>query len=52
MSKNKISIKATSEKTGLTHVFDDIEQLVRDFEATRQGRHPRSLSMAKGFMIG
>lgn len=49
MSKNKIGIKAASEKTGLTHVFDDIEQLVRDFEATRQGRHTSELINGKRF---
>lgn len=49
MSKHKISIEATSEKTGLTHVFDDIEKLVKDFEAKRQGRHTAELINGKRF---
>jgi hypothetical protein len=49
MSKNKISIEATSEKTGLTHVFDDIEKLVKDFEAKQQGRHTTELINGKRF---
>jgi len=49
MSKHKISIEATSEKTGLTHVFDDIEKLVNDFEAKRQGRHTVELINGKRF---
>lgn len=49
MSKQKISIKATSEKTGLTHVFDDIEKLVKDFEAKQQGRHTAELINGKRF---
>lgn len=49
MSKHKISIEATSEKTGLTHVFDDIEKLVNDFEAKQQGRHTAELIHGKRF---
>jgi hypothetical protein len=49
MSQNRISIKATSKKTGLTHIFDDIEKLVRDFEAKQQGRHTSELINGKRF---
>lgn len=46
MSGRKIRVKATSKKTGLTHVFDDIEKLVEDFEAKAQGR--RTIELING----